>query len=193
MEPPPSPRASSGRQQRRVAGRAGRKWREFFLSVHRGPNVLVMAEQVRGVVLVLQGDQPCIVLSEGGPDPVNPLLSLSAQDIDVATPHEEGFHRLRRLAYPPHMSLRPPRVQPGGHEDQLVLRLTMAEGACVLGTTAGGATHLLKQHKGSGRGDVSKVGDEDVNGFVADFLYQGRFLVVLLPGGNHSVKHSLEL
>src|SRR5262245_13618779 len=91
------------------------------------------------------------------------------------------------------MSLRPPRVKPGGHDDQLVLRITMAEGVCILGTTAGGATHLLKQHKGSGRGDVSKVGDEDVNGFVADFLYQGRFLVVLLPGGNHSVKHGLEL
>src|SRR5262245_62735997 len=88
------------------------------LPLHRGPNVLVVAEQVRGVVLVLQGDQPFIVLSEGGPDPVHTLLGLSAQDIDVATPHDEGFHRLRRLAYPPDMALRPTRVPPVREDSQ---------------------------------------------------------------------------
>jgi hypothetical protein len=51
--------------------------------LHRRFDVLVVAEQVRGIVPVLQVDEPIVIPSEGGPDAIGPLLDLETDVIDI--------------------------------------------------------------------------------------------------------------
>src|SRR5918997_3952651 len=77
--------------------------------------VLVEAEQVRRVVLVLQGDQSLVLL---GPErSLDLVLGLIAGEVQRDTRNREGLHRLHELAGPSHVGLRLRRVLP--HRDRV--------------------------------------------------------------------------
>src|SRR5207249_3774822 len=75
----------------------------LWLRCARRRNVLVMAEQVRWVVLALQVDQTLVVRPEGFPDQVGALVGLRAHLVDVEA-LREGQHRLGELSSPPDMA-----------------------------------------------------------------------------------------
>ena len=53
------------------------------MPLHRWFDVLVVAEQVGGIVLVLQGDQALVALAIGRPDQVCTFLDFTPDVIDV--------------------------------------------------------------------------------------------------------------
>ena len=63
----------------------------------RGFDVLVQPKQVGRVVLVLERDEPSVVVAIGGPDP---RRFLGVQVIDINFAGREGFHCRPELAGP---------------------------------------------------------------------------------------------
>lgn len=61
---------------------------------HRRRDVRVEAEEVRWIVLVLEGDKPLVVGAVRGPDPI---LALLPQVVDVLPAHRELLHDQRRV------------------------------------------------------------------------------------------------
>src|SRR5262245_36259076 len=86
--PPPTPR----RLPRGLCPSRGRR-----------PDVLVQPEQVRGVVFLLECEQPLILLrTVSGPDPLGPLVYLASQIVDVDAAGRERLHRVPELTRPLH-------------------------------------------------------------------------------------------
>ena len=70
-------------------------------TLHRRLNILVMTEQVRRIVFVLQSHEPLVIRPSGGLDALRPLVGLKADLIDVVAAGREGADYLRQLAHPP--------------------------------------------------------------------------------------------
>src|SRR5215472_6291016 len=68
--------------------------------LHRRSDVLVMTEQVRRVVLVLQRHEPVVICAKCSLDAVRPLFGLEPDMIDVVAAGRKGTHRLRHLPRP---------------------------------------------------------------------------------------------
>src|SRR5215469_17055102 len=127
--------------------------------LHCRSNVLVMAEQVRRVVLVLQRHKPVVICAEGSLDPLRPLLSLDANLVDVVTAGGEWTHHLRKLARPLDVNVVRRRLQPARNTGPLTQRLTMAKGRCGGTYPVRSITQLLKDDDRQGRRDGGKALD----------------------------------
>lgn len=112
-------------------------------------DVLIEAEQVRGIICVLQGHQPRIGrFAVRGLDPVDSLISLVV-DIDLA--RGKGLHRLPEPSHPADVLVILPRVAPYPHDQHVIRRI--AVGVCRLLPPAAGdlAAEMLNHHMAVGR------------------------------------------
>src|SRR5215471_14261560 len=88
------------------------------LSLHRRFDVLVVAEQIRWIVLLLQPRQTLVVGAIGRPDLVCTLVSLLTDVVDIDPSSGVRPQYLPQLSGPVDVALRLPRVQPLGDEEQ---------------------------------------------------------------------------
>src|SRR2546426_145886 len=167
---------------------------------HRWGNILVMAKQVRGVVLPLQVSQTLVVRPESLSDQVDPLVGLRAYLVDIEA-LREGPHGLGELPSPLDMARGFRRVQPGRKGGPLVSGIPVAEGGVAAGDPAGGIAQLLEDHGGEGRGDGRKMRQHRVDSAIANLPDKMGFDVVVAPGGGQGredllgcrVGHSLDV
>src|SRR5919201_162482 len=92
---------------------------------HHRPDVLIMAEQIRRIILLLQGRQPPVIRPIGGLDALRTLLGLDAHLGDVNPAAAEGLHHLRQIAGPADVLSICRRVKPTRQAAPLVQRLSV--------------------------------------------------------------------
>src|SRR5262249_25456554 len=81
-------------------------------SLHRWSDVLVMAEQVRRIVLVLKRHEPVVINPICSSDALGSLFGFEANLIDIIAAHREWTHHLRQLPRPSHVGVVCSGVQP---------------------------------------------------------------------------------
>ena len=140
------------------------------MPLHRWFDVLVVAEQVGGIVLVLQGDQALVALAIGRPDQVCTFLDFTPDVVDVYAPVLWG----RIASQSSRVHLRCISDSPGSsqarEDNKVVLSVALAVSGVVWAATTHGAARLLKHYAGQRGRDLLKVGDYRVDGAVADVL-----------------------
>src|SRR5262245_13050694 len=104
-----------------------------------------MPEQIRWIVLLLQLRQTLVVGTEGCPDLVCAVFFLAPDVIDVDPAGGVGLQGLPQLPGPADMSLRFPRVQPLGGEDQVIEGVAVGVGGVA---PPHGAPTLLEERYG---------------------------------------------
>jgi hypothetical protein len=87
---------------------------------HRRLDVLVVAEQILGVVLLLELRQPLIVRAVGRPDLFYALVALLPDVVDIDATSDVGPQGLPQVSGPADVDCRLPRIQPLGEEEQVI-------------------------------------------------------------------------
>src|SRR5712691_11975612 len=119
----------------RLSARLGVNPRKVALD--RRLDILVQPEEVRRVVLVLQGDQPVILLTVHCPDPV---LFVYIKVVDIGSLAFIWSHRLPELTCPANVLVVLRWVGPRAHDDQAVGSAALTECRLIFADAAHGAT-----------------------------------------------------
>src|SRR5215212_3693289 len=138
--------------------------------LHRRWDVLVEAEEVGRVVLVLQRNQPIVVGVIGGP---HPLLALHTEIIDIDRRWRERLQRVPKFSRPGDVALGLCWVGPHRGDQEVVVQLSVREGARLRSDATHGPTEMLQYRYGLRRGHHREMRDEGVDGLVAELGQEG--------------------
>src|SRR5829696_2162708 len=155
----------------------------------RRPYVLVETEEVRRIVLVLQGYQPLVVCAVCLLDPV---FSLFSQVVDVDPCLEERLHRLEERTRPLDILFRVGRIGPLREDEEVVVLVPMPEGRRGWVHTAGRSMHLLEPYTGDWGGHFCNESDHDLDRLIAQMLQPARLPVMLQTERESHVGRALE-
>src|SRR5713101_4269549 len=170
----------------RTASRAGPCAYSRGHPLHKWFDVRVEAEEVVGVVLLLQCCQPLVVGAVGD---ANPVLVIAAEVIDVGTTGE-GLQRPPEVAGPRNVLVGVRCVEPLRDDYGRIRESAMWKGRRGVDSACSAANGLNKDPRQRG-GLGSRVLREDLDGLVGEIRQEAALGVVVGAGGKPSISQAL--